>query len=143
MSKPSKQKSLGITSGTASILMIFVVLCITTFATLSFVQANAQVNLARRNMTKLNEYYAADVQGLAVATKVDEMLDQGELDLAELKRLNETCALNDDELSYTVDLNERQYLSIVLDVSQSWSKVISWQLLSNDEGLYEIDGFVD
>ena len=143
MSKPSKQKSLGITSGTASILMIFVVLCITTFATLSFVQANAQVNLARRNMTKLNEYYAADVQGLAVATKVDEMLDQGELDLAELKRLNETCALNDDELSYTVDLNERQYLSIVLDVSKSWSKVISWQLLSNDEGLYEIDGFVD
>lgn len=143
MSKPNKQKSLGITSGTASILMIFVVLCITTFATLSFVQANAQVNLTRRNMTKLNEYYAADVQGLAIATKVDEMLAQGGLDLAELKRLNETCVLNGNELSYSVDLNERQYLSIVLDVSQSLSKVMSWQLLSNDEGFYEIDGFVD
>ena len=94
-------------------------------------------------MTKLNEHYAADLQGLAITTKVDEMLAQGGLDLAELKRLNETCVLNGNELSYSVDLNERQYLSIVLDVSQSLSKVMSWQLLSNDEGFYEIDGFVD
>lgn len=48
MKQQSKNHSAGISIGMVSILMIFVVLCLTTFATLSFVSARADLKLSKK-----------------------------------------------------------------------------------------------
>ncbi len=46
--------------GAPSVIMIFVVLCLTCFAVLSLVSANADMRLARRTAENTAAYYAAD-----------------------------------------------------------------------------------
>lgn len=53
--------------GTSSILMIFVVLCLTTFGVLSYVTANADYKLSQKNADAVTAYYKAD-------TKLNELL---------------------------------------------------------------------
>ena len=60
MKQQSKNHSAGVSIGMVSILMIFVVLCLTTFATLSFVSARADLKLSKKASDSVSEYYAAD-----------------------------------------------------------------------------------
>ena len=56
----NKTRNVGLSVGTSSILVIFVLLCLTTFATLSMVSANADFNLTERAAEAVADYYAAD-----------------------------------------------------------------------------------
>ena len=53
------QKRFG-SMGASSVLMIFVVLCLTAFGVLSLVSARADLRLTRRAVQAAEEYYAAD-----------------------------------------------------------------------------------
>ncbi len=147
MSKNKTKSSLGITSGTASIMMIFVVLCITVFSVLSYVQANAQVNLVQRNQEMLNEYYQADLEALRLRNDIQRALSvnnnawfsspsQAWLD----QEISEDGARL---LKYEVTINDRQTLSVTLEVVGNSTEVRQWQMVSDDSGTYEIEGFID
>ncbi len=56
----------GIGVGAASILIIFVLLCLTTFATLSFVSARADLRLSQRAADTTAAYYEADGEACAL-----------------------------------------------------------------------------
>lgn len=60
--------------GVASMLMIFVVLCLTTFAVLSYVTANADYKLTREAAEAAEAYYAADAQSAEALAQFDEQL---------------------------------------------------------------------
>lgn len=75
-------------AGASSILMIFVVLCLTVFGVLSYVTANADGKISAKNGESVEAYYSADarVQSrlqqidsvlLAAKTKVDAMKTDG------------------------------------------------------------------
>lgn len=57
----SKKKSqvYGMNAGSSSMLMIFVILCLVSFATLSIVSANADKNLTSRIAERTTAYYEA------------------------------------------------------------------------------------
>ena len=61
MIKPKAGQS-AMAIGAPSIIMIFVVLCLTCFAALSFVSANADFRLAERTAKNTADYYAAHAQ---------------------------------------------------------------------------------
>ncbi len=60
--------------GASSILMIFVVLCLTTFGILSYVTANADNKISTKNAETVENYYAATAITEQKLQKIDEAL---------------------------------------------------------------------
>lgn len=60
--------------GASSILMIFVVLCLTTFGVLSYVTANADNKISTKNAETVENYYAATAIAEQKLQKIDEAL---------------------------------------------------------------------
>ena len=58
-----EKRSFGLSIGSSSILVIFVVLCLTTFATLSLVSARADDKLSQKTADAAVSYYALDAAG--------------------------------------------------------------------------------
>lgn len=59
MSNSSKKKQFGMNIGSASILLVFVILCLVSFAVLSIVSANADSRLSTRVLERTTAYYDA------------------------------------------------------------------------------------
>ena len=59
MSNASKKKQFGMNIGSASILLVFVILCLVSFAVLSIVSANADSKLSNRVLERTTAYYDA------------------------------------------------------------------------------------
>lgn len=54
-----KKSRIGLNIGTSSILLVFILLCMVTFATLSFASANADFKLSQSLATRTTRYYTA------------------------------------------------------------------------------------
>ena len=59
MSNSSKKRQFGMNIGSASILLVFVILCLVSFAVLSIVSANADSRLSTQALERSNAYHAA------------------------------------------------------------------------------------
>ena len=145
MKQQSKNHSAGVSIGMVSILMIFVVLCLTTFATLSFVSARADLKLSKKASDSVSEYYAADS---AAETYLAQIASQLETDSS----WQQTVSLSDTSLecsvaennalfSYSVSVNEQKNLMVVLScpldsngIPSGELSVQKWQVetLAND-----------
>ena len=110
-----KRRHMGIGIGGASILAIFVVLCLTTFATLSLVSARADARLAEKSRTASTEYYAADLLAEQMLGDVAAVLESGE-DIPE--KFSERGILWQQEtggaflLQFEVSINEIKTLQV-------------------------------
>ncbi len=69
-----EKRSFGLSIGSSSILMVFVVLCLTTFATLSLVSANADYKLSRKTADAAAAYYALDTAGERMLSDLADLL---------------------------------------------------------------------
>lgn len=68
----ARKKGTGVNIGSISILVIFVLLCLTTFATLSLVSANADSKLTANAADSLTAYYAADSKAEDILAEISE-----------------------------------------------------------------------
>ena len=71
-----EKKSFHIGTGITSLLMIFVVLCLTTFGILSFSSANAEYALTKKNADYVTNYYGAYSKGAVVLSRIDSIIYQ-------------------------------------------------------------------
>ncbi len=60
--------------GASSILMIFVVLCLTTFGILSYVTANADSKISTKNAETVENYYAGATAAEKILQEIDDSL---------------------------------------------------------------------
>ena len=67
----SGKRSTGVNVGGSSILVIFILLCLTTFATLSMVSANADLKLTEKSAAAAQDYYAADAEAEQILAAID------------------------------------------------------------------------
>lgn len=66
--------SFGVNIGSASILLIFVLLCLISFATLSIVSANADSKLTKKVLERTTAYYEACSQAHITLAELDSYL---------------------------------------------------------------------
>lgn len=66
----------GLSIGTSSILVIFVLLCLVTFAVLSLVSANADSRLNEKNTAHVQAYYAAEDTAYTDLAALDKALNE-------------------------------------------------------------------
>lgn len=76
MNKNTRQNNLSFTSGigSSSILVIFVILCMVSFATLSIVSANADHKLSTKVLDRTTDYYMACNQAEQSLAQLDQTL---------------------------------------------------------------------
>ncbi len=77
MAKPKYPSQSFTAVGAPSIIMIFVILCLTCFAALSLVSANAEMRLATRTGVNTAAWYAADANGQRRLARLDELIGEG------------------------------------------------------------------
>lgn len=161
----NKQKKGLIHIGFSSILMVFTMLCLVTFATLSLITANSDYRLSLKVAEKTTAYYEADT----VARNYLQQLDLALADLyaecddrqtffekaatripeleTEDKLTSELPAIADDSLTCTfqVTISDVQKLYVTLELlypehpGDEFYKVTQWQTITDNEPAIEDD----
>lgn len=131
MDSNTKKSKLSFSSGTgsASILIIFVILCLVSFATLSICSANADMKLSTKVLERTTAYYEA-------VNKAEQMLAQ--LDNTLIKMYETTSG--EEEYFATVGKN-KSFLIPISDLQSLEINVTIQYPHQNNETFYVIDCF--
>lgn len=132
----SKGKNIGVNIGSSSILLIFVILCLVSFATLSIVSANADYKLGQKILARTNSYYEACNQAEKSIAAIDKTLWE----------IYETSADEDEYFatvghskSYVIPISDLQNLSIQLEIlyplhsGDTCYRIESWQVINVEQ----------
>lgn len=131
--------------GTTSLILIFIVLCLSTFGLLSLSNAKGDWNLAKKNANAVEAYYKADAQGEAFVQIVDRVLqDAVEQGLAGENRVNALMAglggyyQDDGSVQTDIEMDFGQALHIELEINEDATyQIRCWNVYHTEE--YEID----
>ncbi len=123
-------KKQGIHVGTASILLIFTVLSLISFATLALINSRADYNLSNKLAERQSLYYEACHKGNAFIAAINSGYDYPEEDGI----IKESIPITDNQsLDITLTLTEESDLS----VNGSKFVVTQWQIVN--QGDFEYD----
>ncbi|MCR5670231.1 MAG: hypothetical protein K6G10_04435 [Butyrivibrio sp.] len=124
-----KEKDHGSHVGSASILLIFAVLAIISFATLTLVNSKADHNLSDNLKERQMQYYAACHKGNAFVAAVNSGYNTGESDGI----INESIPITDNQsLEIAIKANRANNL----DNSDNTLPIIRWQIVNNGDFEY-------
>lgn len=148
----NKKATGGINVGTSSILVTFVLLCLVTFAALSFLSANSDYRLSKQTAQRTTDYYEANrvaelymanIEGLL--SKCRQRTDSKAGYFEEVPKLfsdNESITVNEGSdpvtISYDVPVNDTQNLHVCLAVSypeqndDALFHIVSWRTQNLD-----------
>ena len=132
MSNSSKKKQFGMNIGSASILLVFVILCLVSFAVLSIVSANADSRLSTRVLERTTAYYQAE-QSLAGMDNT-------------LRRVYEASDSEDAYYgsvghgkSYVIPISDLQSLQVTIEIlyplsaDDTFYRITAWQVLNTED----------
>lgn len=145
-----KKKSFPITNiGTISLMMIFIVLCMVTFAALSLSSAVSDSRSGQKMSVHTEEYYAASNQAEEILAELDGVFseayrkaqDRGEYFSLVSEGMPDTATVEEKEglleVGYQVDVNDSQAIQVQLAVmppqqvqeegAGALYKILSWQ----------------
>lgn len=131
-----KKHSAGINIGSASILLIFVTLCLVSFATLAIVSANADSKLSKRVLERTTAYYEACNSAEEALASIDSTLADVYVRSASA---DEYFAAVGHSKSYTIPVTDIQTLQVIIEIqypeseNDSFYTITSWQVLTADD----------
>lgn len=135
-----KKEISGIQIGTSSLILIFVVLCLTIFSVLSLMSSMSDMRLAQKSLAAVEEYYIADSLAEKKLKEID-MIIKNDHNFAE--ELGEMFDPATGLIYYEIPINESQALCVELDVisrannGEKRYNILKWQEVNKGE--YEID----
>ena len=133
--------------GSSSLILIFIVLCLGTFALLSLSSAKKDLDLAERNEQAVAEYYRADGKGEEFLMEADRAFSQAlekhpdDPDAFLRETLGDAWNGERKQAEIQIPMANGQALSIVLGLSweegEKQLKVMEWRVVNVED--YEID----
>lgn len=131
-----KGPSFGLNIGSSSILLIFVLLCLVSFATLSIISAKADNKLSRKVLDRTTAYYNACNEAETALAGVDSTL----ADIyASAANAEEYFATVGHTKSYTITISDLQTLQVNIEIlypesdDDPFYSVTSWQVLTTGD----------
>lgn len=129
--------------GSCSILLIFITICLTTFAALSLVSANSDYKMSIKTAENTAEYYLADSKAQVALANLHKIVNNN---LQEEDFLS-SCfrEISHDKLfmadkvnskiyiTYNIPVNDRQYLQAVVIITEENPKQLSiesWKVIT-------------
>lgn len=136
VTKPQKKSSAGLNVGSSSILLIFVILCLVSFATLSIISANADSRLTRKVLNRTTAYYDA-------CNKAEEALAGIDLTLTGIYLSSDTAeeyfSAVGHTKSYAIVISDIQTLQVNIEIlypeadEDTFYRITSWQVINTGE----------
>lgn len=118
MKKEKKQFSAGMNVGSSSVLVTFVLLCLVTFAALSFVSANADNELTNQTADRITAYYTADTLAEVNLANIDSLLSKHAKECDETEFYNTIENVFSDNSNYEIIRdNDSTFIHYVIPVS--------------------------
>lgn len=126
MNKMQQRQDYRVGVGASSILMIFIILCLTTLGVLSFASARANLQLTNRRQVQVEAYYAAEAEAQRLLAQVDAALlkARGTPDVPQEDAVKALAALDeritvarDLTVHITIHASESQDLCLTLRVN--------------------------
>lgn len=143
----AEKRGRGANVGSASLILIFIVLCLGTFGLLALSSAGNDLDLARRNEAAVAEYYRADGEAEVFLMKVNEALAQvlkedPENPQDELEQLlGENYDRENKTAQTEIPMENGQALSVILGLfwedGEGTAEVLQWKVINAVD--YEID----
>ena len=150
--KQDKQAGMGAQIGSASIVMIFAVLCLTIFAVLSFQTASHEQRLAQKTADAARAYYRADSIAEETYGRICALLYEAENQermIAELDamQIQQIRTQDGTYLRYCVPIDDVQALEVQLWWTARELSVVTWRAIAAtewecDESLQVWDGTI-
>ncbi len=142
LEKPAKNSvRMGVNVGSSSILLIFVVLCLVAFATLSLVSANADRLLSRRILERTTGYYGACSEAEAWVAEQDREL--ADIFAAASSRAAYLEQVGEGTRTFRTSVSDTQDLEVILEIlypeaaGDAFYRITSWKVINTAE--YEYD----
>lgn len=139
--KESERKPAGIGVGYLSIMMIFVVLCLTMLAALSYSTASNENKYSEKSAAYTKAYYTADLEAKRTLAEVDGIVSGygdytdfmllGELD--GMENIRYESVLGGIEVSWSTPVNQTQSIFSRVRFSGGSFEIISWRTGSSFE----------
>lgn len=112
---------MGVTPGVMSILMVLIMLIITSFGTLYYLEARRAYDNVSKSYEMINEYYDADIRAQDYIRNIEE---------------NVKNYTNGDIIKESFKINDKQALEISLEIVDNNVKIISYKRTVNSEMEY-------
>jgi len=137
----AKRKAFGVNIGSSSLLLIFVILCLVSFAALSIVSSNADYKLGKKVMDRTQLYYEASNQAQETLANIDKTLQEaykecnGDSD-AYFKAVGHSS-------SFQIEISDLQDLQISIEIlypeksGDTFYKVTKYKVVTKDNVSYD------
>lgn len=135
--KRDKQSSSFINIGSSSLLIIFLILCLATFAILSLSSAKSDYTASQRLAQHKAEYYEASAKAETVLAEIDKALAEGMSSDEITMNMNGISSEADGVISYEIPMSEKQALRVTLHLMdpakcETYYEITTWQIISTD-----------
>lgn len=134
-SNPSpKRRFYGVNIGSASMLLIFVILCLVSFAALSIVSANADFKLSSKIAERTQNYYTACGSAEETLADMDRNLA---LQYAASENEEAYFASVGHSSSYAIPISDTQTLSVEIEIlypaspEDTFYRITAWQVINH------------
>ena len=138
MQKNDKRVS-GVHVGSASLILIFAVLCLTVFSTLAYVTASQEKELAEKSAQAMWQYYNADWQCEEMYDAIFMELQKGTSveTLAQIMNVQVKKEEGNYKIYYAVSIDENQQLQVVLSATEGKLLTEKWCATNTQSQTYE------
>ncbi|NMC57059.1 MAG: hypothetical protein GYA50_07565 [Eubacteriaceae bacterium] len=130
----------GMNIGSASLVLIFAVLCLTLFATLTLLSAKNEMNLTDKYSRSVTQYYAADSKAEENLLIIQDILSSANADkTAYIKNQCEKYKFtyvqknNKIYITFNENINMQQILHVTVKVNNKKFEIIQWKKISANE----------
>ena len=132
-----RKEGISVGVGMSTFMMIFIVLCLTIFATLTYLQAKHNLEETNQIIEASQVYYDADY----TATSIYKSLKTNYLNTEFLVENNITKQGN--EYSYVVQMSDTRELQVTIVENEGKLKIEKWQEIAKSSDDYAYQGFVN
>lgn len=132
-----KKEGISVGIGMSTFMMIFTVLCLTIFATLTYLQAKHNLEETDQIIEAFQAYYDAD----HTATSIYKSLKTNYSNTEFLVENNITKQEN--EYSYVVQISDTRELQVTILENEGKLKIEKWQEIAKSSDDYAYQGFVN
>jgi len=136
-----------ISAGSATLVMIFCVLCLTIFASLTLIGAKNEMSLAKKFASSVSEYYAADTKAEQKLQQAQNMLSEASGKAAGRQKdyITHMCGLLNFKLtaesgkmyiSFKENINSSQAINVILEVDKIKNgtyTIVQWKKINTNE----------
>lgn len=130
----NKRKGYGVNIGSSSILLIFVILCLVSFAVLSIVSAQTDYKLSCKLAERTTKYYKANNEVESYLRDLQASLEKIYEDSATAE---EYFAVAGHDTTFSIQLSEQQMLNVHLTIlypgdGKGYYEINTWKVETQD-----------